>query len=88
MKRKSDGLQCKAESTVYTEAVSSPFRTPVSGKAAKTGKTSRAVKSNRMGPQTPVPNAGELTILICTPACYDPIPMFISFSKTLMCINI
>lgn len=71
VKRKSDELDCKPVSTLYAEAVNSPFHTPVSGKVAKTAKTSRAAKSNRLGPQAPAFNAGQLTILIWT-SFYDP----------------
>ncbi|XP_031401743.1 transcription factor E2FA-like [Punica granatum] len=67
VKRKSDELDCKVESTVYAEALNSPFQTPVSGKVAKTGKNSRAAKSNR-GPQTPVSNAGSPSGGNLTPA--------------------
>ncbi|KAK4788678.1 hypothetical protein SAY86_019997 [Trapa natans] len=58
IKRKSDELDCKVESSVYAESNGS-FGTSASSKVAKTGKTSRASKSNRMGTQTPVSNAGS-----------------------------
>lgn len=79
-------LDCKIESSVCAEAVNNSFQTPASRKVAKTGKTSRAAKSNRMGPQTPVSNAGGLTILISILAVHDPLFLFLflKFSKTQM----
>lgn len=70
-KRNSDELDYRAESSVYAEAVASPFCTPVSGKVARTSKTSRAAKSNRLGPQAPVLNSGLMTFTIWTHAFYD-----------------
>nr|CAC17702.1 transcription factor (E2F) [Oxybasis rubra] len=64
MKRKSDTAEYDAESSDwtaspgYTEVVSSPHQTPVSGKAGK-GRGSRISKCNRPGPQTPMSNVGS-----------------------------
>uniref|UniRef100_A0A803KR80 E2F/DP family winged-helix DNA-binding domain-containing protein n=1 Tax=Chenopodium quinoa TaxID=63459 RepID=A0A803KR80_CHEQI len=64
MKRKSDTAEYDAESSDwttspgYTDVVSSPLQTPVSGKAGK-GRGSRISKCNRAGPQTPMSNIGS-----------------------------
>lgn len=64
MKRKSDTAEYDAESSDwttspgYTEVVSSPLQTPVSGKGSK-GRGSRISKCNRAAPQTPMSNVGS-----------------------------
>ena len=66
LKRKSDVADQELESVEwampqgYTEVVSSPLQTPVSGKGGRTQKTSRLTKSSKSGPQTPASNLGEL----------------------------
>lgn len=66
LKRKGDAADHKAEfhewatGAGYVETVHSPLHTPASGKSAKTNKTSRVAKGNRLGPQTPISNAGKL----------------------------
>lgn len=74
LKRKSDTVDGKAEQNDwsagagYAEVVSSPVQTPVSGKTAKGNKTSRISKNNRLGPQTPISNAGSPSGNNLTPA--------------------
>lgn len=51
-----------------TEAANSPFRTPVSGKMGKGGKSSRLTKCNRSGTQTPGSNIGSPAGNNLTPA--------------------
>ncbi|XVF05097.1 hypothetical protein REPUB_Repub05bG0142000 [Reevesia pubescens] len=65
LKRKSDVADREVESGEwampqgYTEVVSSPLQTPVSGKGGKAQKTSRLTKSSKSGPQTPASNLGS-----------------------------
>ncbi|XP_021278199.1 transcription factor E2FB isoform X1 [Herrania umbratica] len=65
LKRKSDIADREVESSEwtmppgYTEVVSSPLQTPVSGKGGKAQKTSRLTKSSKAGPQTPASNLGS-----------------------------
>jgi len=64
LKRKSEAADFEADSgdrmtPGSTEPANSPFRTPVSGKTGKGGKSSRMTKCNRLGTQTPGSNIGE-----------------------------
>ncbi|KAF8403353.1 hypothetical protein HHK36_011455 [Tetracentron sinense] len=65
LKRKSETEEYEAESSEwttspgYTEVVSSPLRTPVSGKGGRIYSRTKVSKCNRSGPQTPVSNAGS-----------------------------
>ncbi|XP_022756017.1 transcription factor E2FB-like [Durio zibethinus] len=65
LKRKSDVADREVESGEwampqgYTEVVSSPLQTPVSGKGGKAQKTSRLTKSSKSGAQTPASNLGS-----------------------------
>lgn len=64
LKRKPDTEDCEVESSEwnnsgYAEVVTSPLRTPVSGKGSRVYNKSKTSKSNRSAPQTPISNAGE-----------------------------
>lgn len=65
VKRKSDTLDCRAESNQWPaepgslDVVASPLQTPVSAKALKGSKGPKNGRNNRLGPQTPVSNAGS-----------------------------
>lgn len=43
----------------YSDVANSPLGTPVSGKGGRANGRSRATKSNKSGPPTPVSNVGE-----------------------------
>jgi len=64
MKRKNEAADYDAESTdwttnpVYTEVVNSPLQTPVYRKGGKGQRASRATKSSRAAPLTPMSNVG------------------------------
>jgi len=64
MKRKTEAADYVAESSEwttspgYTEVVSSPLQTPVSGKGGKGQRASR-IKCNRAAPHTPMSNVGQ-----------------------------
>ncbi|KAK2965768.1 hypothetical protein RJ640_014111 [Escallonia rubra] len=49
----------------YINTVSSPLQTPVSGKGGRANGRSKATKSSRSGPQTPMSNAGEKCHSFC-----------------------
>lgn len=78
MKRKSEAADFEADSgdrmtPGTTEPANSPFRTPVSGKTGKGGKSSRMTKCNRLGTQTPGSNIGEYhlpNIVLCILGLY------------------
>ncbi|KAK3006244.1 hypothetical protein RJ639_016471 [Escallonia herrerae] len=56
----------------YINTVSSPLQTPVSGKGGRANGRSKATKSNRSGPQTPMSNAGEKCHSVCSPCPLTP----------------
>nr|XP_007132480.1 hypothetical protein PHAVU_011G097700g [Phaseolus vulgaris]ESW04474.1 hypothetical protein PHAVU_011G097700g [Phaseolus vulgaris] len=73
LKRKSEAADFEADSgdrmtPGTTEPANSPFRTPVSGKTGKGGKSSRMTKCNRLGTQTPGSNIGSPSGNNLTPA--------------------
>ncbi|XP_022634279.1 transcription factor E2FB-like isoform X1 [Vigna radiata var. radiata] len=73
LKRKSEVADFEADSgdrmtPGSTEPANSPFRTPVSGKTGKGGKSSRMTKCNRLGTQTPGSNIGSPSANNLTPA--------------------
>ncbi|XP_073012827.1 transcription factor E2FA-like isoform X1 [Typha latifolia] len=66
LKRKADQEENEAAessewttSPGYTEAVTSPLLTPISGKGGRMYGKSRAAKHNKSGPQTPISNANS-----------------------------
>ncbi|KAM1000151.1 hypothetical protein ACFX13_006951 [Malus domestica] len=74
LKRKSDAVDCEAESTDrttapgYTEVANSPLQTPVATKVGKANKASRLTKCSKSGPQTPASNVGSPSGANVTPA--------------------
>lgn len=72
LKRKPDTEDCEVESSEwnnsgYAEVVTSPLRTPVSGKGSRVYNKSKTSKSNRSAPQTPISNAGSPSGIALTP---------------------
>ncbi|XP_038705618.1 transcription factor E2FB-like [Tripterygium wilfordii] len=65
LKRKNDAADHDGKSSEcavgsgYTEIANSHIQTPISGKGAKTPKTSRLTKSNKFGPQQDISNLGS-----------------------------
>ncbi|WVZ02245.1 hypothetical protein V8G54_023051 [Vigna mungo] len=95
LKRKSEAADFEADSgdrmtPGSTEPANSPFRTPVSGKTGKGGKSSRMTKCNRLGTQTPGSNIGSPSGNNLTPAgpCrYDSSLGIIAFGRSLLIIK-
>ncbi|MCD7452890.1 e2f transcription factor [Datura stramonium] len=65
-----DSSDCTANSG-YADVVNSPLGTPVSGKGGRAHGRSRATKSNKSGPPTPVFNAGSPSPLTPASCRYD-----------------
>ncbi|KAI4304761.1 hypothetical protein MLD38_040232 [Melastoma candidum] len=78
-KRKSDVMDSIAMASERStgprdEVACSIVRTPVSGKAAKTSKSSRFSKNSQHGPQTPISNSGSPSgnnLILAGPCRYD-----------------
>ncbi|KAM1394140.1 transcription factor E2FB-like isoform X1 [Malus sylvestris] len=74
LKRKSDAVDCEAESSDrttapgYTDVGNSPLQTPMSTKVGKANKTSRLTKCSKSGPRTPASNVGSPSGANVTPA--------------------
>lgn len=72
LRRKSDAEDYEGGSSEWTaspgyaEVVNSPRSTPVLGKGGRNNSRSKVSKYSKSGPQTPVSNVGEYSILSCS----------------------